>query len=219
MTLQEMRVSGRHLAMLALTVSLLLAVIVALFAPKYLAYADNPVKSDAVVLFIGPGFSAREMEAKRLLEGGYADYLLIPSIGMVEKDSSAVVNLRDFHDQLRRFSRSAWEGSPEQEGANAIKQKRRVQSTHIEILEARKMMEKHGFKSALLVSSPYHMRRIKIISESVFADNGNFLLTFVPTRFEKKPDSFLGWCRYAVHAVIPEYLKIMAFRAYSYFGG
>lgn len=219
MTLREMRVSGRHLAMLVLTVSLLLALFVALFAPKYLAYADSPVKSDAVVLFIGPGFSAREMEAKRLLEEGYADYLLIPSIGMVGKDSSAVVNLRDFHDQLARFSRSAWEGSPEQEGTNAIKRKRLVQSTYLEILEARKMMEEHGFKSALLVSSPYHMRRIKIIAERVFAENGNYVLTFVPTRFEKKPDSFLGWCRYAFYAVIPEYLKIMAFRAYSYFGG
>jgi len=47
------------------------------YAPKYLAYADQPVKSDVIVLFVGPDWNARKKEALKPIEEGYARHLRI----------------------------------------------------------------------------------------------------------------------------------------------
>ena len=77
------------------------------------------------------------------------------------------------------------------------------------------MMAEYGFKSALFVSSPYHMRRIKIITESVFNGDGQYILAFVPTSFEKLPANLLDLCRYAYRSIMQEYFKIAVFLVYS----
>lgn len=61
----------------------LVAIIVAMiwYAPKYLTYSDQPVKSDVIILFLGPDFDARKKEALKLMEEGYAQHLLIPVYG------------------------------------------------------------------------------------------------------------------------------------------
>jgi hypothetical protein len=66
----------------ALPISVLIIISV-LYAPNYLNYADPPIKADAVVLFIGPDLEAREKEANKLLDAGYADYLIIPAYGRI----------------------------------------------------------------------------------------------------------------------------------------
>ena len=70
------------------------------------------------------------------------------------------------------------------------------------------MMAEYGFKSALFVSSPYHMRRIKIIAESVYNDDEQYILSFVPTSYEKLPVNLLDLFKYAYRSIFQEYLKI-----------
>lgn len=218
MTFRGKRISKYSFAMFALTIFLVLAVL-AFFAPRYLAYADKPVKSDAVVLFVGPNFSAREREheAKRLIKEGYAEYLLIPAIGAVRKNSSTFLESEDFQKTILKFYQSASNDARENVKTLFPGGETRFLNTHLEILGARKMMDRNELKSALFVSSPWHMRRIKIIAESVFGDDEKYVLAFVPTRFEKLPADLLGLCKYAYQSIIQEYLKITAFWAYSYF--
>jgi len=48
-------------------------------------------------------------------------------------------------------------------------------------------MESLGLTSGIFVSSPYHMRRIKVIAERVYRDAAGaptYRLYFVPSRYE-----------------------------------
>ena len=87
------------------------------------------------------------------------------------------------------------------------------EDTHLEIIDAQKVMSSYGLNSAILVSSPYHMRRIKLIVMKVFDTNkGDFY--FVPTSYEKAPAncwelSFTDWKK-----VRNEYGKILWFFLY-----
>ena len=133
----------------------ILVFVVALFAyaPAYLTYADKPVKSDVVVLFVGPDYEARLKEARKLVEEGYARYLIVPAYGTVY-DFSILTN------KTNQTNRTAPTNKPFYPSY--------VEDTHIEVLEAKRMMDKAGFKSAIFVSSPFHMRRIKTMVERVF---------------------------------------------------
>lgn len=207
----------RRVATLALALVLGLA-LAAYYAPKFLAYADSPVKSDVVVLFLGPDFKVRQMEARKLIEDGYAQYLLIPTVGKVWKNLPSVGARGGMRGKLSIFAKSFSEGLEDEWEKPPPTGKPFFENTHLEILEAKRLMEEHGLKSALFVSSPWHMRRIKIIAEGVFNENGKYSLSFVPTRFEKLPVNLSGLCKYAYRSIIKEYLKIMAFLVYSYLG-
>lgn len=218
MTFLDKHRSARSLVILVLGIALFLS-LAGSFAPKYLYYADAPVKSDTVVLFVGPGFWARQMEAMRMVEEGYADYILIPFLGFAGKDSPAILGVVNFRYELSKYYKSDLEDSTRGLGPLFRNGKLPVQNTHLEVLEAKRMMEERGLKSALLVSSPYHMRRIKIIAKTVFGNDGKYALSFVPTGFEKLPSGFSGLFRYAYESIIQEYLKIGVFLACTHFEG
>ena len=90
------------------------------------------------------------------------------------------------------------------------------EDTHLEILHAKAMMDKLGFKSANLVSSPYHMRRIKLITGRIF-DGGDYNLSCVPTRYEKTEKNLWWFNKYDLKWVLGEYLKIAWFIIYEPF--
>jgi hypothetical protein len=71
----------------ALPISALILILV-LYAPHYLNYADPPIKADAIVLFIGPDLEARKKEANKLLDAGYANYLIIPAYGRIYRKTN-----------------------------------------------------------------------------------------------------------------------------------
>jgi len=69
--------------LICFSILLVLAIcfIVLNYGSRYLSYADQPLKSDALVLFVGPDNKARQEDANRLMHEGYARYLLIPAYG------------------------------------------------------------------------------------------------------------------------------------------
>ncbi|MFO7667336.1 MAG: ElyC/SanA/YdcF family protein [Desulfobacterales bacterium] len=174
-----------------------------IYAPHFLIYSDRPEKSDAVVMFLGKDQKARLAEANWLLAEGYADYILIPGLGIIQKISQLsglpVIKTKKKKSVIAgRKKNTCFEG------------------THVEVIEARRMMSRHGLTSAIFVSSPYHMRRVKVITEKVF-DGESSRIVFAPTRFEKVNTDlrrlkisdwkYLGY----------EYLKMAWFMAYSMF--
>ena len=174
------------------------------YAPHYLAYADKPAKADVVVLIIGYDYNARKKEAIKLIEDGYAQHLVIPAFGAVYGHSML--------DKIPRLTRIGKAGGM----ANKKIYPRHYEDTHIEVLEAKQMMEKAGFRSAIFVSSPLHMRRIKTITGKVF-DDGSGNIRFVPARYSKEPERFWLLNCHGTENVITEYLKMTWFLIYGMF--
>jgi uncharacterized SAM-binding protein YcdF (DUF218 family) len=86
----------------------------------------------------------------------------------------------------------------------------------VEILLAKRTMNALGLKSAIMVSSPYHMKRIQMISRKVFGEQSRFI-SYVPTRFEQNPFVLRDMDRGAWMFVIHEFVKICWFSLYSPF--
>jgi hypothetical protein len=183
-------------------IAVALTVAIIWYAPKYLTYADEPAKSDVIVLFIGLDFNARKKEAVKLMEEGYARHLLIPAHGTM------ITSPTDTHYQPDKQKKQKKPDKPEKP--------KYFEDTHIEMLEAKKAIDKAGFKSAIFVSSPFHMRRIKVMATSLF-DNDHLNMKFVPTRFDKKENGFWLLSTSTIENVTREYLKIVWFLTYRMF--
>jgi len=183
-------------------VLLLLANVLVLlyYGPRYLTYADKPLRSDAVVLFVGLDNKARQEDANRLMSEGYARYLFIPAYGRITEASSlsSTAGTKKANPKLIISGR---------------KPKPYFENTHVEVLEAKRMMEQYGLKSAIFVSSPDHMRRIKIITERIFYEEP-VIIVFVPIRVDQAHQD-LTLSDYK--RMGKEYVKIIWFLMYSPF--
>ena len=167
------------------------------YAPRYLTYSDIPKRSNAIMLLSGRDFKDRKKEVDGLIGQGLADYLIIPAYHKILKvaNESKLVPL-DY---------------PSTHKINLLQEEIHRQAfyedTHKEILEAKTIIDNCGFRSAIIVSSRYHMRRVKIIAEKVF-DGKNYRLYFVPTRYEKRHGIFWFLTPYDLKWAGREYCKI-----------
>lgn len=179
---------------------LALLLIFALYLPHYLNYADQPAKADAVVLFLGNDNKARNMEADRLLSDGYANYLIIPALGQV-------------------ISTSEKKPFQTKKSAATGRYPHFYENTHIEVLEAKRIMDQSGFKKANFVSSPSHMRRIKMITDHVFQQKNSapdaYQINFVPMRAEPSLPKASPWDLKNIGNVVYEYIKMAWFFSYQ----
>jgi uncharacterized SAM-binding protein YcdF (DUF218 family) len=190
-----------------LVVGILLLVLLVgfvLYSPRFLLYSSEYKKANAIILLLGPDFKARQKEAYKLTNNGMADYLIIPAYHKAYR----------VYDKgpMKYLSTNLYSFNSDQK--NIAAPPSFYEDTHLEIIEARKIMSGYGLNSAIFVSSPYHMRRIKLIVMKVFDTNkGDFY--FVPTSYENAPAkywelSFADWKK-----VRNEYGKILWF--FSYF--
>jgi uncharacterized SAM-binding protein YcdF (DUF218 family) len=194
--------SRKRLFVLILVILSLLGLI--LSAPHYLLYSSQYKKADAIVLLLGPDFSARQKEAYDLISDGMADYLIIPAYNKIYRvfDKGAIKYLPVNFPEPKTIKK------------NVDAPPRFYEDTHWEIIEAKKVMSHYGLRSAIFVSSPYHMLRIKIIVIRVF-DKNDGMFCFIPTHYEKAPSgfwelSFADWKK-----VSREYGKILWFLVYA----
>ncbi|MEN6374606.1 MAG: YdcF family protein [Smithella sp.] len=183
-----------------------------IYAPRYLLYSTNYRKVDAIVLLLGPDFTARRKQAYQLIDEGKADYLIIPAYNKVSKISDKVTDrgsakslspnllMRDSGKKKIILDPYSYPGFYE--------------DTHMEIIAAKKTMADFGLKSATFVSSPYHMRRIKLIASSEFKEE-KMEFYFVPTIYEKAPANFWELSSAEWKKVGREYTKMIWFALYS----
>ena len=172
------------------------------FAPRFLAYSTNYTKADAVVILLGPVFNDRERHARDLIEKGMADYLIIPAYHKtLHLDQKTLKPLPDNPDKKNINSKNK-PAMPEY-----------YEDTHLELIEAKKTMKRHGLKSAIFVSSPYHMRRIQIMVNKEFDKPSEYY--FSPTPFEDAPLNAWELKTSDWKKVRREYVKILWFLIYS----
>ena len=81
----------------------------------------------------------------------------------------------------------------------------------------RRMMDKLGYHSVIIVSSAYHMLRLRLIAGRVFA-GGNYEVGFEPARSDvggRTSDVGKKWEK--LEMALAEYVKIGWFLVYSWF--
>lgn len=198
-------------SLILLLIFLLIAIAV-IYAPRYLLYYTDYHKVDAIVLLLGPDFTARRKQAYQLIDEGMAGYLIIPAYNKVSKISDKVTDrgsakslspnllMRDSGKKIIILDPYSYPGFYE--------------DTHMEIIAAKKTMSDFGLKSATFVSSPYHMRRIELIVSSVFKGEEREFY-FVPTIYEKAPANFWELSSAEWKKVGREYTKMIWFSLYS----
>lgn len=126
---------------------LILSIIVIIFgglfilkeAGNFLVINEEPVQSDVIIILSGGGIERLERGAE-LYKQGFAPYVII-SNGMEDNLYEALKNM----------------GIPD----NSIILETKASSTMENAVFTADLMQKQQFKSAIVVSSNYHMRRVK----------------------------------------------------------
>jgi hypothetical protein len=173
----------------------------------FLTIQDTPVQADAVVLFIGPDIAERFREAHQLIMDGVAGALLIPALGSMWTSQDGKWNkvVPSFSPEQgsHRFAAGQYPGFYE--------------NTHIEVLTALRMMADAGVSNAVFVSSPTHMRRIRIITKHVLPDTAGYQIVFRATRYISLNNAFSLFHPAKAKQVVLEYIKIAWFGLYHIF--
>jgi len=194
----------RHKGLACFIFVLLLTAGMVLASPYFLLYATDYKKADAVILLLGPDFKARHKAARELVASGMADYLIISAYNKTYRN----------HDQDGTRQLVLDKHAPDADSENNAPFPGFYEDTHIEIIKAKKVMTAYGLKSAIFVSSPYHMRRIRFMAAKEFNFN-DASFYFVPTRYEKAPANFWELSSSDWRKVRREYSKIIWFFIYS----
>lgn len=176
-------------------------------APRYLTFREEPKKADCIIPLLGTEYVERKKEAFQLISEGFSNVLLIPPRYRLEKVTDAKEKIpMEVKEELSELSILAYKVHP---------QYRWHENTHLELILAKEYMVAYGFDSAIIVSSPYHMRRVKLLSQYVFAED-NFVITCVPDRYEELRSNW--WKdRRSVSWIVKEYSKIAWFFFYQRF--
>lgn len=223
-------------------VIIFLTIAVLFILPLFLKYADHPVKSEAIILIVGT--KDRIQGINQLIDESYACYIIVPAhrkyfkvpeagCPPLTKKFSIITPIPTSYDTvpypyfIKRgiclLPLDIKEDAPTIERRHEFKYS---ENTHKEIILAKEMMDTLGLKSAILVSSPYHMRRIKMIATDVFKtgllaskqveeSKYQYSLSFVPTRSQKTKTSILESMIENISNITTEYIKIIWFIIYS----
>jgi len=189
------RILTRYLTILA-AIFLLAAVLIYVNLPtfgEFLIVAEKPRPSDAIVVLAGDRGERTEYAAD-LYNRGFAPVMIIS--GGVLYDELIYARVMAEHARELGVSREA------------IILEDEAETTYENAVLTKKIIRQRGIKSALVVSSPYHMRRVKFIFDRVFQGSG-VELVYVPVKdswFE--PDSWWKSPR-GQKIVFFEYVKLL----------
>ena len=148
------------LGIAALAVGAPIAAAAALFGPGFLLEggSDPLERSDAIVVISGDEALARFREGLRLYRDGWAPRMIFSGAAEDGPRSNA--------DVMRRLALR--EGVP----AAAILTDDVAVDTYGNAVHTRELMLAHGLRSAILVTSPYHLRRASITFDGVYQGTG-----------------------------------------------
>ena len=173
----------------------------------FLVVSETPAPADVVVQFIGPDARARHATAVNQVEQGLALLLMVPALYRLSERNSQGGLVQLPSESIRKiFPCNPW---------NDSMISRVMEDTHKELLLAKCAMDQLQLDSAILVSSPSHMRRIRLMANRVF-DSKQYRIHCVAASGTRKADSWwpgrrdLWW-------MTREYPKILWFLLYAPF--
>ena len=137
------------------------------FIDRWLIIQEKPQKADAIAC-LGGGIGERLQKVIELYNQGYAPMVILTSAALSDPE------VREFSGNLtRRFL--IHKGVPPQ----SIISEFDSDSTYSEAKNIKNFMTSKNMCSAIIVSDPYHMRRVRYIFRKVF-HNTDIELLFVP---------------------------------------
>jgi len=152
--------AGWLLRLLRVLVGVIVVVAAVLIGPGVFLDTPQPPPqvSDAIVVISGDEQMARFQEGMTLYERGLGQYLVFSGAAYDNGTSNADV-MRDL--AVKR-------GVPDR----AILEEPLGGDTWGNAIYTRQVLEEHGLRSAILVTSPYHARRAKLTFDAAYAGSG-----------------------------------------------
>lgn len=162
---------------------MLLVLFFLLFAGRFLVIDEEPKKVDTIVVLSGG--DGRLEKAIELYESGYASNLIV-SNGLAD---------------------DLWENAVRLLPTSSIILEKEADSTYESAVYVKKLMNKYKFNSAILVSSDFHMRRVKYNFHRVYkGSNHELIYVASDTSFNPK----VWWMnKRSFGNTISEYVKIV----------
>jgi len=196
-----MKFKKRYIAVLViLALLIVIAVTHALWLEaiaKFLIVRDEISHADVIVI-LGGGAADRVWQGVDLYQSGYGKWIL--ATGMKHEMPGLVVT---WPELARREAIS--QGVPE----DAFIVEDRPTSTYEDAIYVKEDMLNRGFKSAIIVSSPHHTRRARMIFRKVFKDHKDISLQFSPVE-DGKFQVEKWWTREnELIGVVNEYCKLV----------
>lgn len=202
------RYTIRHFPIKVVTIPALILVIVSCFSffNRLLHFKKLPKRSvDCIIVLYGPAFDLRKNEANRLVKEGLASVVYYPLTNRFKDivpheravKTHRLTNVKTSYWKLRKHADLKY-----------------LENTHIELMVAKAFVQRNRLQRVMIVSSPYHMRRVKLIAERVFEPGIDIYFS--------SPDTYtrgLAWLQnwQEVRWVFHETLKIGWFLFYWHF--
>ncbi len=128
-------------------------------AGAYLIYSDNLEPADVIVVLSG-GTESRMTEALDLYNEDYSEIIVLTETG---EQTEGLDYLNSFDMRIQLLNN----GVP---GGNILITNLTVNTTLDEAVAVRDLMLNRNYKSAIVVTDPYHTRRTAILFNQMFAD-------------------------------------------------
>lgn len=161
------------------------------FFGRFLVVNQSPVQSDVLILLSGD--VGRLEKSTSLINEGYADRIIVTR-----------TNGRGFGEiSLESVIQSGIASS-------MIIPEYKATSTYTNAIFSKEAMIENGFKSALVVSSNYHMRRVKYTFDKVYKGSGIKLTYVAAPSINFNPTSWWSQKGY-VRTAISEYIKLAGY--------
>ena len=161
-----------------------------------LLIVDQPPRKADVIVVLGGDTGSRTERAAELYRAGYAPYLIV-SAGRIYH-TTILADLMERHALERGVPREA------------IIAERRSESTYQNALFSREIIRARSFRSAIVVSSNYHMRRVKLTFDRVFRDTGVSLVYVAAPDPDFNPSRWWENNKSAMYT-ITEYIKLAGY--------
>jgi uncharacterized SAM-binding protein YcdF (DUF218 family) len=180
-------------------IGLVLLILVLMGVGNFLIVSDKIVPADAIVVLSG-GESDRLPQAARLFKKGYGSEVILTRTALI--DSNPPIDPNHFKE-----IQAVDLGIPPEQ---TIITNEQVDGTLDEANAVLDVMQRHGYKSAIVVTDPYHSRRARIIFDDVFeGTNINVMIYPVGNSWYRATTWWLhpqGWVYTA-----EEYFKLLAY--------
>jgi uncharacterized SAM-binding protein YcdF (DUF218 family) len=146
--------------LMRLLVAIIIVAAIVLLAPGFLLDAPQPAPrvSAAIVVISGDEQMARFAEGVNLYQQGFGKYLVFSGAAYDNGTSNA--------DVMRRLA--VERGIPDA----AILEEPQGEDTWGNAVFTRRVLEDHNLGSAILVTSPYHLRRAQVTFDAAYAGSG-----------------------------------------------
>ena len=144
-------------------------------AADFLVIQNRPRHTDLIV--VATPFRPRFLHAVSLLQKGYADQILLVGDARIKMPWSGKTSIELAKEDAVKLGISQ----------SKIHLKHST-GTRTDAMQTKSLMSSLGLQSALVVSDPYNMRRLKMIFDHVFSGS-SLKLTLVPTNQKRSsPD-------------------------------